>query len=291
MHSTFAWGFWWLNVAACVWGILYWSPKRLRNGFPCVLGAAQPFIWQLIAAIVVLILDASPWHLLWLALISGVLAFFSGHILGMGWENMHYKLLERERLTGFAAAQAELQKRGKTSASSKAAALLDKPISQSLLYESLGRCPSLSAKFHKAWALTNQLNSMPSRWDVSVMFNQIGIELAEEGDFDAALTCLRCSAVFVPDSPFRWAAAADIHCMRHDRVASKWAAKVLEFRLTDQTSTEVQRQFAGAQGKRLLASVRKPMKEIIEICRQHEDWMDTYPLMKVTEETDFTPNF
>lgn len=291
MHTAFAWGFWWLNVAACLWSIIYWLPKRLPNGVPCLFGAAQPFIWQLIAAIVVLILDASPWHLLWLALVSAVLAIFSGRILVMGWKNSHYRLLERERQTGFAATRAELQRRGKTSASSEAAALLDKPTSESFLYESLGQFPSLSAKFHKAWAFKSRMNATPSRWDVSAMFNQIGIALAQEGDFDAAVACLTCSATFVPDSPLRWAAGAEIHCAGQDRVAGKWAEKVLGFQLTDQVSTEVQSRLTGALGEQLLDAERKRMKEIVEICRQHEDWRDTYPLVKGAEEAYFTPNF
>lgn len=287
MHSAFAWGFWWLNVAACVWSIIYWFPRRLPDGTPGLITAGQVFIWQLIAAVVVLILGASPLHLLWLAPISVVLAMASGRILHKRWENF----VERERQIGYAATGVELQRRGKTSASSEAAALLDEPTSQCFLYESLGQYPSLSAKFHHHWAFVNRLDSKPSCWDVSVMLNQIGIGLTQENEFDAAITCLTCSAMFVPDSPLRWAAAAEIYCAGQDRVAGKWAAKVLEFQITDRASTEVRRQFIGEQGKRLLAAERTRMKEIIKACDQHEEWADTYPLVKDAGEAYFTPNF
>ena len=81
MYSSFAWGFWWLNVVACVGSILYWAPKRFPDGTPGLYTAGQVFIWQLIAAITVLALGASPWHLIWLALVSSVLALISGRLL------------------------------------------------------------------------------------------------------------------------------------------------------------------------------------------------------------------
>jgi len=81
MYSSFAWGFWWLNVVVCVGSILYWATKRFPDGTPALYTAGQVFIWQLIAALTVLALGASPWHLIWLALASGVLAIISGRLL------------------------------------------------------------------------------------------------------------------------------------------------------------------------------------------------------------------
>ena len=74
MHSSFAWCFWWLNVIVCVSGILYFAPKRFPDGTPSLVTIGPIFICQLVAALVVLALEASPWHLIWLAVVSVVVS-------------------------------------------------------------------------------------------------------------------------------------------------------------------------------------------------------------------------
>jgi hypothetical protein len=291
MHSPLAWWFWWLNVIVCVGSILYWTPKRLPDGTPALYTAGQVFIWQLIAAITVLALGASPWHLIWLAPVSGALAIITGRFL----YNMRKRGLIKEQETmgtdRSEAVHLELQKRGKTEASFEAAALLDSDASRIALYEFLGQYPGLAAKFHDYWPYLTRSNMRPSRWQVSITFNQIGIKLAEEGDFHAAEACLLCSSLFVKDSPLRWAAGAGVYCAWQDRIAGKWAAKVIEFQITDKTSTDVRLQLSGVQGQRLLNAEYKRMREIIGICNEHDEWRDSYPLIKEAEEAYFVPNF
>ncbi|MGB6724185.1 MAG: hypothetical protein WBE72_25550 [Terracidiphilus sp.] len=122
------------------------------------------------------------------------------------------------------------------------------------------------------------------------MFNQIGIKLAEERDFHAAMACLMCSSLFVKDSPFRWAAGAELYCAWQDRIAGKWAARVIEFQITDKASMDVRRQLSGTQGQHLLSAEFKRMQEIIAICNEHDEWRDSYLLIKEAEEAHFVPN-
>ncbi|MGB6724186.1 MAG: hypothetical protein WBE72_25555 [Terracidiphilus sp.] len=137
MHSSFAWGFWWLNVVACVGSILYWAPRRFPDGTPALYTAGQVFIWQLIAAITVLALGASPWHLIWLAPVSGVLAMITGRFIYNMRKRGLIKEQEKMDTERSEAVHLELQKRGKTEASSEAAALLDADMNRIALYEFL----------------------------------------------------------------------------------------------------------------------------------------------------------
>lgn len=75
MHSSFAWGFWWLNIFICSWCILYWAPKRFPNGtHALIMPSGQMWIWQLVFSLIVLKMDASPWNLIWLAAVSLVVS-------------------------------------------------------------------------------------------------------------------------------------------------------------------------------------------------------------------------
>jgi hypothetical protein len=292
MHSSFAWGFWWLNVVVCTYCILYWAPKRFPNGtHALVMPSGQIWVWQLIFSVVVLALDASPWHLIWLAFVSIIVSMVTGRVFDKMRLNRRIKEQETNGPERYEAIHQEFQKRGKTKASSEAAELLESEMNQNALYEFLGQYPSLSIKFFRSWLFLTRSNIHPSRWDVSLMFNQISIKLAEERDFYAASTCLICSSLFVKDSPLRWAAGAEVYCAWQDRIAGKWAARVIGFRITDKTSTDVRQQFSGKQGQRLLGAEFKRMQEIIDICEEHEEWRDSYPLIKDGEEAYFIPNF
>jgi len=68
-------GFWWINVLLCAYCTFYWARNRMNDGTPGLMTpGGQVWAWQLVFCFIVLLLDVSPWHLLWLGFVSLVLS-------------------------------------------------------------------------------------------------------------------------------------------------------------------------------------------------------------------------
>jgi len=137
--------------------------------------------------------------------------------------------------------------------------------------------PALMAKFLHSAAL---LIDKPSCWRFSILFDEIGVALARQGDFPDAATSLACSSLFMKDSPLMWAAKAEVYCEWQDLIAIQYAAKVLRFRATQAHSVDLQQFVSSERGRALLRQARKQMHRVISICQQHPEWRDSYPLKK-----------
>ncbi len=297
MYSSFAWGFWWLNVAVCVCCILYLGRKRFPDGTPALLTTGPIFICQLLAALVVLAWDASPWHLIWLAIVSVVVSNpFS--VIGL---HLYRARLDRQtkvdrkmperaqdqktiaqrrtragQVSDLEALRQESRKRGKTEIACKTGALLDSDAKRDILYESLGEHSALAAKLHHHWPYLVRSNMKPTPSRVSLMFNKMAVKLAEEGEPFVGLKSLECSLLFDEGGPEHWVAAAEVLCALRDRAAARHAAAAIEYLDARDAAIEAGLQFPHYASHKLLRGEYKRMKEIIQICNEHKEWVDTY---------------
>jgi hypothetical protein len=74
-------GFWWVNVLVCAYSTFYWARQRRNDGTPGLMTpGGQVWAWQLLFCVIVFALEISPWHLLWLGLISIVLSIIVSHV-------------------------------------------------------------------------------------------------------------------------------------------------------------------------------------------------------------------
>ncbi len=297
MHSQFAWGFWWLNVIVCICCIFYLAPKRFPDRTPALLTTGPIFICQLLAALVVLALDASPWHLIWLAFVSIVVSNpFS--VIGLHLYRMRLdrqakigremperaqgkKIIANERrsagqISELEALRQESRKRGKTEVSCKAGALLDSDAKRNILYDSLGEHPALAAKLHHHWPYLVRSNAKPTPLKVSLMFSNMAVKLAEEGEPFAGLKSIECSLLFDEGGPNHWVAHAEVLCALHDRAAARYATAVIEYQDACDTATKDSSQFSFRGSHRVSRGEYKRMLEIIQICCEHKEWVDTY---------------
>jgi hypothetical protein len=174
----------------------------------------------------------------------------------------------------------ESRKRGKTEIAYKAGALLDSDAKRDILYDSLGEHPALAAKLHHYWPYLVRSNMRPTPLKVSLMFNNMAVKLVEEGEPFVGLKSLECSLLFDEGGPDHWVASAEVFCALHDRVAARHAAAAIEYQDARDAATEAGLQFPHFPGHKVLRAEYKRMLEIIQICKSHKEWVDSYAFIK-----------
>jgi hypothetical protein len=293
MYSSFAWGFWWLNVVICGYCILYLTRKRFQDGTPSLL-TATGLMWvlQLLWAFLLLAMKASPWHLLWLAPVSVLMAMFVDHFAYKRRTNEHFKMpapapvssrpsttpgdeknrIPADQISELETMRQESRKRGKTEIARQASALLDSDEKRDTLYESLGKHSALADKFHQSWPYLVRSNTQPTPLQVSQMFNNLAIKLVAEGDPFVGLKSMECSLLFDKGGPEHWVAAAEVFYALHDRAAARYAATAIEHQDACDAANQAGAQSAHSAGHKVL---HKRMQEIIHICAEHKKWVDS----------------
>jgi len=165
-----------------------------------------------------------------------------------------------------------------------AAQLIDDELKKAAFLSLIQEFPSLSSEFNSAWDITFSPECPLSPWRLALMLNKIAETLASKGDFLAAATCLQCSSLFIKSNPLTWAASAWVAYAWEDKVAIKWATKVIAYRVTERTPSELYQQLSGDQGRELLKETRSQMKLLIKFCNLscNDHWRDTSALLEQT---------
>jgi hypothetical protein len=312
MHSSFAWGFWWLNVVICGYCILYWALKRFPDGTPALLTTTgQIWVWQLAFAFALLAMGGSPWHLLWLAPVSVVMSIIVQRLVYNLRMNRLIRTLEAQDPDYFkvaapaqvllrpktASSDAKKQKRagqiselevlrresrerGKSEVACKAGALLDSDAKRDILYDSLGEHPALAAKLRHYWPYLVRSNMKPTPLKVSLMFNNMAVKLVEEGEPFVGLKSIECSLLFDGGGPDHWVAQAEVFCALKDRSAARYASAVIEYQDARDAATKAGLQFPHYVNHKVLRGEYMRMLEIIQICNGHTEWVDSHTFVE-----------
>jgi hypothetical protein len=256
---------------------------------------------QLVAALVVLALGASPWHLIWLALVS-IIVSNPLSVIGM----LLYRIrLERRteadrempepsrdrniigdkrgpdgQISELGASRRESRERGKSEVACMAGALLDRDAKRNILYDNLGDHPALAAKLNHYWPYLVRSNMKPTPLKVSLMFTNMGVKLAEEGEPFVGLKSIECALLFDEGGPSHWVAQAEVLCALKDRSAARYASAVIEYEDARDAATKAGLQFPHYPAHRVLPGEYKRMLEIIQTCHEHKEWVDSYAFLE-----------
>jgi hypothetical protein len=271
-------GFWWANVLCCSYCTLYWARMVRRDGTSGLMtGGGQVWVWQLIFSLVVLALGASPWHLLWLCLVSIVLSIIVARA------HRSRMLAARYRHTFQPSMANSLQEESWIEIT--AANYLANEMSKTAFFDFVRESPALKKAFHNRWGETLSPTRPLTRGRLTIMFNDVGVQLAGAGDSAGAARSFACASLFIKGNPLTWASIAQVECSKEDRVAATWANKVLDFRLQETASPELREFLSTDEAENLLMAARQRMREILTLCERHTYWHDTSAFVEQVEAT------
>jgi hypothetical protein len=234
----------------------------MNDGTPGLMTAGgQVWAWQLLFCFIILALGASPWHLFWLGLVSIVLSIIvskvrRGRMLAARYPNI---------------GGSEFEQRGSWIELAAADYLADE-VNKSAFFTFIKESPALKRAFHDAWGRTPTPERPLTRGRLTVIFNDVGVQLASSGDFEGSDRSFACSSLFIKGNPLTWAALAEVALVKEDRMASTWAEKVIRFRLQKSASSELREFLSTNEAKVLLKEARQRMREIVAVCETHTWW-------------------
>lgn len=139
------------------------------------------------------------------------------------------------------------------------------------------RNPGLSAVWHKVEPLIDPQNEPLTRHAIATFLAIYATTQMDAGEALGASESLLYSKFFFPD-PVTFAAIAEYHFMDEDRVAARWAEKVLRFR-PEQKYQEIFAKLESNEGYvAALKELNKRMRAIVKSCAEHPEWPDSYDI-------------
>ncbi len=301
-------GFWWANVIGCAFGTLYWARQRRNDGTPGLMTpGGQVWAWQLVFCFIVLALDVSPWHLFWLGLVSIVLSVivsnvWRGRMLASRYPDVGRIEVPAHRLCNRCGTALPPSARfcsacGKDTQSGSrtddrfahlirkyeheswieitAANYLADDLSKQAFFTFTRESPAMKLAFHDAWGQTLSPTRPLTRGRLTIIFNDLGVQLASSGDIEGSDRSFACSCLFIKRNPLTWVALAEVALAKEDRMAATWAGKVIKFQLDKSTSHELKEFLATDEAEVLLQSARQRMQEIVATCKVCTWWHDS----------------
>ncbi len=227
-------------------------------------GGGQIWAWQLAFSFLIFALGASPWHLFWLGPVSIALSIIVSSVWRGRMLSARYTRIDEPEA---------LQKASWIEVT--AAGYLEDDMAKQAFSSFIEGSPALKRAFHDSWGRVLSPEHPLTRGRLTLIFNDVGIKLAKSGDSDAARRSLACSSLFIKGSPLAWAANAEVSFARQDRVAARWAEKVVGFRLQKNVSSELREFLTTDEARALLRDAKERMRQIIDTCQSCVSWNDT----------------
>jgi hypothetical protein len=156
-----------------------------------------------------------------------------------------------------------------------AAEYLEDELSKQAFFTFTRESPAMKLAFHNCWGRTLSPQRPLTRGRLTIIFNEVGIQLASSGDSEGSYRSFACSSLFIKRNPLTWAALAEVAFAKEDRMAATWAEKVIKFRLLKSTSPELREYLTTDEAKVLLGDARKRMRQIIAACQVCTSWHDS----------------
>ena len=139
--------------------------------------------------------------------------------------------------------------------------------------------PAMKLAFHRGWGKMLSPERPLTRGRLTIIFNDVGIQLASTGDSVGSDRSFACSSLFIKGNPLTWAALAEVALAMENRIAARWAQKVIKFRIQKNASPELREFLSTDEAKVLLRAARKRMPEIVEVCKTCTSWHDSAELI------------
>ena len=167
-----------------------------------------------------------------------------------------------------------------------AAQYLEDELSKQAFFTFTRESPEMKLAFHHGWGQTLSPARPLTRGRLTIIFNNVGIQLANSGDSEGSDRSLACSSLFIKRNPLTWAALAEVALAKEDRMAATWAEKVIKFRLQKSASPELREFLSTDEAKVLLRDARQRMRQIVAECQACTSWHDStevFNQMEVSE--------
>jgi hypothetical protein len=119
-----------------------------------------------------------------------------------------------------------------------------------------------------------------TRWKIACVLVSYGSMLTKSGDFPTASSCLLYSMMFLKDNPLAWVSMAELYSAWKDRIAARWASKILQYHFVSGRSKILDEIVSDAAWLSDFEALKRKMRAIIQECEEHPDWRDSYPLRK-----------
>jgi len=161
-----------------------------------------------------------------------------------------------------------------------ALSLLPNEVERKAFAEYLNEHPLLSQKFQNDPTLLFEPQDPFTRFQIALLLSSYGTIQGEAGDFSGASSSLLYSLSFFEENPNAWAGMAQVYFAWEDRIAIRWANKLLQFKPRSSTSETIKRIFSDTAPLATLQDMKEHMTLIIKVCSEHPEWRDSYPQKK-----------
>jgi hypothetical protein len=214
--------------------------RRLLVGIPT---------WQMSAVLIVLIMEANPWNLIWTLLPASIIGF----------------VLDRKMAPAALVSAAE-----------------DLDIENRKSFIEFGKSHAVLRKFFSDQTF-NEDTVFPApyrRLRVSLALGMLSENFKESEYYFDALQCLRWSIKFEPLNTAAWIGLAEIGLVLNDRCAGKWAYKYLSWEPDADTPELLRKTYEALilEDPESFEGTAERMLEIVKICKQNPDWHDSSEL-------------
>ena len=231
-----------------------------------------PLTW-LFGAIAVLFNPVLPVRMAksdWQATNVIVAVIFIGFLVYLSWDS-----LSRRQSRRIAADYLSEDLKRESWIELTAADYLTDELSKKAFFTFTRESPAMKLAFHNGWGQTLSPERPLTRGRLTIIFNDVGIQLAGSGDSEGSDRSFACSSLFIKGNPFTWAALAEVALAKEDRMAATWAEKVIKFRLQKSASPELREFLSTDEAKVLLRAARERMREIVDVCKTCTSWHDS----------------
>ena len=156
-----------------------------------------------------------------------------------------------------------------------AAQYLADELSKQAFFTFTRESPAMKLAFHHGWGQMLTPERPLTRGRLTLIFNDVGIQLARSGDSEGSDRSFASSSLFIKRNPLTWAALSEVALAKEDRMAATWAEKVIKFRLQKSASPELREFLSTDEAKVLLRDARQRMREIVTVCQACPSWHDS----------------
>lgn len=129
-------------------------------------------------------------------------------------------------------------------------------------------------------AFADSDNTM-ARFDVSQLLLTYAMHIAEKGDFLRGTASAYYSCILMKENVNALAVQAEMYLAWQDRIAARYAEKVLKFK-PPKGKGLIETAIAAPEILEGFGELKERMKVIIRECEAHPEWRDSYPLKEAS---------
>ena len=158
--------------------------------------------------------------------------------------------------------------------------LLPNEVERKAFAEYLTKHPLLSEKLLRNKTLLDEPQEAFIRFQIALLLTSYSAVQGGAGDFPGASSSLLYSLIFFEENPNAWAGMAQVYVAWEDRIAGRWANKLLQFKPKISTSEILNSLYSDPATLSALQDMKEQMRLIIKVCSEHPEWRDSYPLAR-----------